>query len=135
MTAARTTPDPAAGSDWGLISRLYSLTEEGTVERIAGELLVGVVHAFQSAAENLYRATFDIEDKVQQVRDHVEHGYQVNSLGELQSRGPEFDRLCTRYQETAGAIKSCRYYAEELTSRTLVASLLAGTGFERKEDE
>ena len=45
--------------------------------------------------DQLVRAASDLADVAARVQRYVAEGLSVNSLGELQSRGANFDRLCS----------------------------------------
>ena len=62
--------------------------------------------AHQRAADTVTSEAKEVADKVSRVARYVAEGQTVNSLGELQGRGPSFDVACAVYATTAVALRS-----------------------------
>jgi hypothetical protein len=76
----------------------------------------GIAAVF-NAALKYSDATKSLKDEVawlqrdlERVTKHLEEGYHVNSLGEVQSRGSNIDRLCALREAFAENLRAAAYY-------------------------
>lgn len=85
----------------------------------------------------------DLRGRVNEVRrvcDHVDaylsHDHQLNSLGELQSRAADFDRLCTERHNAGQHVTKLAWQLVRVgaISEGRMDELFIGTPFERKAD-
>lgn len=63
--------------------------------------------------EQLLHAARTISDDMIMLTKHLNEGHVVNSLGELQSRGSNLDRLCALYAAAEERVGSYRYVLTE----------------------
>lgn len=90
---SETTP---AALDWRSAREL--IESFGLDRRMAGALHDSLAQC-ETANEALIAALVRVEERAQRARTQLLAGFQMNSLGELQSAGPEADRWCAVRQE------------------------------------
>ncbi len=69
----------------------------------------------ESVKGQLLSAAHNISDRMRTLTAHLNSGdnHVINSLGELQAQGPNFDRLCALYAAAEERVKSCQYVLTE----------------------
>ena len=66
----------------------------------------------ESLKNSLANAAADLAYKMNRLMLNLEEGHAINSLGEVQSRGSEVDRLCALLHEAEKNLVVLKYIAE-----------------------
>ena len=93
--------------------RRYDDEERDRVQTI-DDLVEMIQFEHDRAKDRLESEVKELDHRVDRVRESVEQGMGVNSLGELQSSGPRFDIACAEYMLTGQFIRKVGYYADRL---------------------
>ena len=86
-------------------------------DRVEESILVAVAEAqrrFETVNEDIVRKAHEVTHRSAEAVDGVEGGLNVNSLGTLQSAGPDLDRLCAVRQERLDALRELVHLARRL---------------------
>lgn len=89
------------------------------------QLQATILNDLRRKSEELRDAAESIERTVETVKRHLDEGCHVNQLGELQSRGSSFDRICGERQ----TLVSIAMHAECESEMIELASTGTGTFF------
>ena len=98
--------------------------------KVLEELVIELAE-FASIDEQLITTAKDVATTMERLIARVDEGGRLNSLGELQGRGPELDRLCaTREAQSKNVVHmAARLVRWGLATMEEVHSLLEGTPF------
>lgn len=101
----------------------------------AESYLVEAIREYAQKCEDLRSRVAEVRRVCDHVDEYLEHDHQLNSLGELQSRAADFDRLCTERHNAGQAVTKLAWQLVRLGALTeaRMDAILTGTPFERKD--
>lgn len=97
--------------------------------------LVDAIREYTQKSEDLRGHVNSVRRVCDHVDTNLDHDYNMNSLGELQSRASDFDRLCTERQAAAQAVTKLAWQLKRLgvLSEERMDFILDQTPFARKD--
>lgn len=102
----------------------------------AGQILVEALREYAQKSADLAAATAEVRTVCDRLDHALEGDFNVNSLGELQSRGLRLDVLCAERSVAAQSVVKVASQLKRLGVLTedQTAEILSGTPFERKSE-
>lgn len=88
---------------------LYRALEGAGLPDSLTDLVVWAVQEEADLKADLLDRSADLADTAARVAARLTAGQHVNTLGELQSRGPRFDQICILYEAAIATSKRIRY--------------------------
>lgn len=99
----------------------------------AEQILVDALREYAQKSADLLSKAAQVRDTVDRVERYLAEDYNVNSLGELQGRASDFDRLCSERQAAAAHVTKLAWQLKTLGVLTedRMDAILSSTPFAR----